>query len=176
MSTPRPTGPSSSSAPAPARSPRRWSTHGVDPARLVLVEFNPVFCRLLRSRFPAATVVQGDAYGCRHLLGALMREPAAAIVSGLPLITKPLRTRLRLISEAFGLLTPNAPFIQFTYAVVSPIPKTLPGVQARRVRAHLAEPAAGPGLGLSQGLTPLVRRLVAFSTEDRCPLFRKMRR
>jgi phosphatidylethanolamine/phosphatidyl-N-methylethanolamine N-methyltransferase len=105
--------------------------HGVDPARLVLVEFNPVFCRMLRSRYPTATVVQGDAYRLKHLLGSLMREPAAAVVSGLPLFTKPLRTRLRLISEAFGLLTPKAPFIQFTYSVVSPIPKKLPGVHAR---------------------------------------------
>ena len=41
---------------------------GVDPARLILVEFNPVFCRLLRSRYPMATVVQGDAYRLRRLL------------------------------------------------------------------------------------------------------------
>jgi phosphatidylethanolamine/phosphatidyl-N-methylethanolamine N-methyltransferase len=105
--------------------------HGVDPARLVLVEFNPVFCRMLRSRYPDATVVQGDAYRLKHLLGTLLREPAAAVVSGLPLFTKPVRTRLRLISDAFGLLLPSAPFIQFTYAVVSPIPRNLPGVQAR---------------------------------------------
>ncbi len=105
--------------------------HGVDPARLVLVEFNPVFCRMLRSRYPAATVVQGDAYRLKHLLGTLLREPAAAVVSGLPLFTKPVRTRLRLISDAFGLLLPSAPFIQFTYAVVSPIPRNLPGVHAR---------------------------------------------
>src|SRR5204863_6898406 len=26
---------------------------GVDPARLVLVEFNPAFCQLLRNRFPS---------------------------------------------------------------------------------------------------------------------------
>jgi phosphatidylethanolamine/phosphatidyl-N-methylethanolamine N-methyltransferase len=104
---------------------------GVDPARLVLVEFNPVFCRLLRSRYPEATVVQGDAYRLKHLLGSLLRDPAAAVVSGLPLFNKPLRTRLRLISDAFGLLLPQAPFIQFTYAVVSPIPRNLPGVHAR---------------------------------------------
>jgi phosphatidylethanolamine/phosphatidyl-N-methylethanolamine N-methyltransferase len=104
---------------------------GVDPARLVLVEFNPVFCRLLRSRYPEATVVQGDAYRLKHLLGSLLRDPAAAVVSGLPLFNKPLRTRLRLISDAFGLLLPHAPFIQFTYAVVSPIPRNLPGVHAR---------------------------------------------
>ena len=104
--------------------------HGVDPARLVLVEFNPVFCRLLRSRYPEATVVQGDAYRLKHLLGSLLRDPAAAVVSGLPLFTKPMRTRLRLITDAFGLLLPQAPFIQFTYAVVSPIPRTLAGVKA----------------------------------------------
>ena len=105
--------------------------HGVDPARLVLVEFNPTFCRLLRARYPQATVVQGDAYRLKHLLDSLIREPAAAVVSGLPLMTKPLRTRLRLIGDAFALLAPAAPFIQFTYAVVPPIPKSLTGVHAK---------------------------------------------
>jgi phosphatidylethanolamine/phosphatidyl-N-methylethanolamine N-methyltransferase len=106
-------------------------SHGVDPARLVLVEFNPVFCRLLRSRYPEATVVQGDAYRLKHLLGTLVREPAAAVVSGLPLFTKPLRMRLRLVNDAFGLLSPGAPFVQFTYALVSPIPRSLSGVHSR---------------------------------------------
>ncbi|MBI2715362.1 MAG: methyltransferase [Rhizobiales bacterium] len=104
--------------------------HGVDPKRLLLVEFNPDFCRLLRTRYPAATVVQGDAYRLRRLLSALVREPAAAVVSGLPLVTKPLRTRLRLISDAMSLLAPGAPFVQFTYAMVPPIPKALSGIKA----------------------------------------------
>ena len=103
---------------------------GVDPARLVLVEFNPTFCRLLRSRYPEATVVQGDAYSLQRLLGTLLRQPAAAVVSGLPLFTKPLKTRLRLMQEAFALMAPQAPFVQFTYAIVSPIPKALSGVSA----------------------------------------------
>jgi len=104
--------------------------HGVDPARLVLVEFNPDFCRLLRTRYPSATVVQGDAYRLKRLLGASMDEPAAAVVSGLPLVTKPLRTRLRLISDAMTLLAAGAPFVQFTYAMLPPIPKELSGVRA----------------------------------------------
>src|SRR6266568_1781179 len=70
---------------------------GVDPARLVLVEFNPHFCRLLRERYPTATVVQGDAYALKRLLAGLMQVPAAAVVSGLPLFTKPLQMRLRLL-------------------------------------------------------------------------------
>ncbi len=102
---------------------------GVDPARLVLVEFNPVFCRLLRSRYPEATVVQGDAYSLKRLLESLLKEPAAAVVSGLPLLTKPVKTRLRLINDAFALLNPEAPFIQFTYSMTTPpIPKGLSGV------------------------------------------------
>ena len=103
---------------------------GVDPARLILVEFNPDFCRLLRTRYPAATVVQGDAYRLRRLLESYVDEPAAAVVSGLPLVTKPLRTRLRLISDAMMLLATGAPFVQFTYAMVPPIPKELSGVRA----------------------------------------------
>jgi phosphatidylethanolamine/phosphatidyl-N-methylethanolamine N-methyltransferase len=104
--------------------------HGVDPARLILVEFNPDFCRLLRTRYPAATVVQGDAYRLRRLLETTVRTPASAIVSGLPLVTKPVRTRLRLISDAMALLAPGAPFVQFTYAMVTPIPKALAGIKA----------------------------------------------
>ncbi|NVO14544.1 MAG: methyltransferase domain-containing protein [Rhodoplanes sp.] len=108
--------------------------HGVDESRLVLVEFNSNFCRLLRARYPAATVIQGDAYRLRRLFGEIHRGEVSAVVSGLPLVTKPLRTRLRLISEAFGLLQPGAPFIQFTYSVVPPIPRAL-----ARVRVEASE-------------------------------------
>jgi len=103
--------------------------HGIDQSRLVLVEFNPDFCRLLRARYPEATVVQGDAYRLRRILEVYVLEPAAAVVSGLPLLTKPLRTRLRLMADAMGLLAPGAPFVQFTYAMVPPIPKALSGIR-----------------------------------------------
>jgi len=104
---------------------------GVDPARLVLVEYDPHFCRLLRERYPTATVVQGDAYGLKRLLATVLRQPAAAVVSGLPLFTKPLKIRLRLLQEAFALLAPSAPFVQFTYATYSPIPRSLARLSAQ---------------------------------------------
>ncbi|WP_454615837.1 class I SAM-dependent methyltransferase [Bradyrhizobium cenepequi] len=102
--------------------------HGVDQKRLVLVEYNPGFCALLRERYPQAKVVQGDAYKLRDSLWDVLTAPAAAMVSGLPLVTKPMITRLRLIRDAFVTLAPGAPFVQFTYSVVPPIPKSLPGV------------------------------------------------
>ena len=100
---------------------------GVDPSRLVLVEFNPNFCNLLRSRYPEATLVQGDAYSMRRLLETLLLQPAAAVVSGLPLITKPITMRMRLLRDAFDLMLPGAPFVQFTYSVASPLPRRLGG-------------------------------------------------
>jgi phosphatidylethanolamine/phosphatidyl-N-methylethanolamine N-methyltransferase len=100
---------------------------GVAPSRLVLVEFNPTFCRILRSRYPEATLVQGDAYSMRRLLETLLLQPAAAVVSGLPLVTKPIKMRLRLIRDAFDLMLPGAPFVQFTYSVASPLPRRLGG-------------------------------------------------
>jgi phosphatidylethanolamine/phosphatidyl-N-methylethanolamine N-methyltransferase len=103
---------------------------GIDPARLVLVEFDPTFCRLLRKRYPQATIVQGDAYRLRALLKSVLRNPAAAVVSGLPLFTKPLKMRLRLLQEAFGLMAAGAPFVQFTYAAYSPIPRRLERVNS----------------------------------------------
>src|SRR6478736_4966966 len=76
---------------------------GVDPRRLVLLEYSPNFCALLRDRFPQATVVQGDAYALRNALVDVLRQ-------------------------AFNALAPRAPFIQFTYSVAPPIPKSLPGI------------------------------------------------
>jgi phosphatidylethanolamine/phosphatidyl-N-methylethanolamine N-methyltransferase len=102
--------------------------HGVDQKRLVLVEYNPGFCALLRDRYPQATVVQGDAYALRDSLWNVLSAPASAVVSGLPLVTKPMLTRLKLMRDAFAALAPGSPFVQFTYSVAPPIPRSLPGV------------------------------------------------
>ncbi|MES2752994.1 MAG: rRNA adenine N-6-methyltransferase family protein [Pseudomonadota bacterium] len=104
--------------------------HGVAEKRLLLVEFDPGFCALLRERYPQATVIQGDAYNLDQTLSEL-KEPAAAMVSGLPLVTRPMMIRMKLMRDAFLKLEPGAPFIQFTYSVAPPIPKSLPGIHTQ---------------------------------------------
>nr|WP_207388263.1 ribose ABC transporter permease [Lichenihabitans psoromatis] len=96
---------------------------GVAPERLVLVEFEPAFCKLLSRRYPGCRVVQGDAYALGATLSGLLFDPAAAIVSSLPLLTRPERQRYDLLGDAFALMRPDAPFIQFTYGLTSPIPR-----------------------------------------------------
>ncbi len=46
---------------------------GVHEKRLLLVEFDPGFCALLRERYPQATVIQGDAYNLDQTLSELRR-------------------------------------------------------------------------------------------------------
>jgi phosphatidylethanolamine/phosphatidyl-N-methylethanolamine N-methyltransferase len=96
---------------------------GVAQDRLVLVEFNPDFCKLLKRRFPKATIIQGDAYDIRETLDGFVTEPGAAVISSLPLFAKPLEMRLQLLDAIHAVTRPEAPFVQFTYAVVPPIPK-----------------------------------------------------
>lgn len=95
---------------------------GVEQERLVLVEYNPDFCQLLKRRFPRATIVQGDAYEADEVLAEVVTEPCSGVISSLPLFTKPVEQRLALMAAAHDMLHPDAPFIQFTYAVVPPIP------------------------------------------------------
>jgi len=95
---------------------------GVARERLVLVEFNREFCTLLRRRFPGVTVIEGDGYALADTLGKIVREPLAAVVSSLPLMTRPMPVRLRTLVAALRLLRRGAPFVQFTYAMTAPIP------------------------------------------------------
>ena len=97
---------------------------GVAPRRLVLVEFDGAFCRLLRKRFPGIHVVQGDAYNLNETLASVLSAPAAAVVSSLPLLNKPDAERLALIGNAFTLMAPGGSFVQFTYGMASPVPRS----------------------------------------------------
>jgi phosphatidylethanolamine/phosphatidyl-N-methylethanolamine N-methyltransferase len=95
---------------------------GIIPQRLILVEFNREFCALLRKRFPGVTVIEGDGYALADSLGQAAGEPLAAVVSSLPLMTRPMPVRLRALVSALRLLRHGAPFVQFTYAMTAPIP------------------------------------------------------
>ncbi len=106
---------------------------GIEQERLVLVEFNPDFAQLLARRYPRATVVCGDAYDLRATLTEAMPDAGelfAGVVSSLPLFTKPPEQRLDLLRTAHDMSREGAPFVQFTYAVVAPLPARAPDYTA----------------------------------------------
>jgi phosphatidylethanolamine/phosphatidyl-N-methylethanolamine N-methyltransferase len=95
---------------------------GIAPERLVLVEYSDEFCELLRERYPGVTVVQGDAYNVEKTLAGVVREPVAAVVSGIPLLNRPMPERVQLLEGALRILRPGAPFIQFSYGLKPSVP------------------------------------------------------
>ncbi|MFM9974997.1 MAG: class I SAM-dependent methyltransferase [Beijerinckiaceae bacterium] len=103
---------------------------GTDPSRLLLVEYSADFVKLLSNRFPDVTVIQGDAYDLRKTLEPYLQGPLAAVVSSLPLLTRPEDQRIKLLKEAIEMMVPGAPFIQFTYMIPSPIAR-IEGVLAK---------------------------------------------
>ena len=96
---------------------------GIAQDRLVLVEYNPEFCKLLKRRFPKATIVQGDAYDLRESARRACSASRPPRPSRACRCSPSRSTSASTCSaEAQALMHPGAPFIQFTYAVVPPIP------------------------------------------------------
>ena len=110
---------------------------GVARKRLVLVEYDPGFCGILRQRFAPAKIVQGDAYDLAAALAGFAGKPIAAVVSSLPLLNQPPARREKLIGDAFSLMGRAGVFVQFTYGFGSPIPRE---VCANRYSAHQGRP------------------------------------
>lgn len=92
---------------------------GIAPERLIAIEYNEYFAKLLAQRFPGVCVVQGDAFQFENYIP--IGEPIAAVVSGVPLLNFPLRHRRALIERALVLQGVSGRFIQLSYGWRPPI-------------------------------------------------------
>ena len=135
---------------------------GLAPARLVVIERDPLLHSHLVERFPHIRVILGDAAKLAEALrplgirpnptkgqaakgngagnGAAASGRVAAIVSGLPLLTFPRPLQDEIVHSAFAFLAPGAPLLQFTYGPMSPIARDrlkLEGRVARRIIGNL---------------------------------------
>lgn len=119
---------------------------GVAEENLVLVEYGAEFANQLSDRFPAAKTVRMDAALLRKLT-LHASAPVGAVVSGLPLLSMPLRKVHAILEGAFSHLHHGGAFYQFTYGPRCPIARPLLdrlGLKATYVGCTLANipPAA----------------------------------
>ena len=113
---------------------------GVPEERLLLVEPDPGFAKLLEQRFPAAAVLRIDAAALGELR-LFAGEQAGAVVSGLPLLSMPPRKVIAILEGAFRHLRPGGAFFQFTYGPRCPVARALLdrlGLRSRRTGGTLA--------------------------------------
>lgn len=96
---------------------------GIHPRRLLVLERDPHFHRILRERFPGVKVVEGDA----AVLGDVIRDngtgPVNAVVSGLPMLNFPAEVQSAILRGAFEQMDDDGFFVQFTYSPAPPIPR-----------------------------------------------------
>lgn len=84
--------------------------------RLVVNEFDPDFCRVLREKFPAVDVVEGDARRLGSVLAERRITRVDHILSGLPLTHFAAADRAAVIDECGRVLRPDGEFRQLTTA------------------------------------------------------------
>jgi phosphatidylethanolamine/phosphatidyl-N-methylethanolamine N-methyltransferase len=101
---------------------------GLAPERLIVVERDPLLHRHLAARYPSVRVLQGDAMHLQRLLRREGIQPVKAIVSSLPLLSMKKAIQHRIGAQAFAVLAPGAPLIQFTYGLFSPLNRDRLGV------------------------------------------------
>ncbi|MCC8970017.1 class I SAM-dependent methyltransferase [Bradyrhizobium brasilense] len=96
---------------------------GVPEQDLLLVEYGSDFMRLLQQRFPRAKVLWMDARQLSQYEPFM--APAAATVSGLPLLTMSPRKVIAILTGAFRHMREDGAFYQFTYGPRCPVPRPI---------------------------------------------------
>jgi phospholipid N-methyltransferase len=116
---------------------RALIAHGIVPDDLLVLELNEALFQHLRSRFPDAHVVCGDARELKTIAsgdGFLDHGPADVVISGLGLLSMNRQTQIEILHAAFDVLTPDGRLVQFTYGPKSPIARELLGELGLSVR------------------------------------------
>ncbi|KZK91389.1 Ribosomal RNA small subunit methyltransferase A [Pseudovibrio sp. Ad46] len=105
---------------------------GVEEKDLTLIELSKSFTEGLSRDFPAAILLQQDAYQTLKNLSHGKKQ-FDAVVSSLPQFVYPKEKREQFRDHCLEVLKPGGRLVQFTYSTISPIPKRK-GVQAIRSR------------------------------------------
>lgn len=100
-----------------------------NPRDIVVIEREAKLCTHLARRFPEVQVICGDARALPRLLRSAGVGPVKAVVSGLPLLSLPARTRYGIVRQAMTVLEPDGVLLQFTYGPLSPVGRS----QAQRI-------------------------------------------
>jgi phosphatidylethanolamine/phosphatidyl-N-methylethanolamine N-methyltransferase len=106
---------------------------GVAEEHLVLVERDQHMCDFLKTRFPRATLIQGDARQLGQILPACWRGKVSTVVSSLPLVGLPGHVRDDIVNAAFAVMSEGGHFVQYTYGLFSPIPRKSLGLVGKKV-------------------------------------------
>ena len=102
---------------------RAMLARGIDPARIVSVEYDRDFCERLRTDYPAVNFIQGDAFDLQTTLGDRAGATFDCVISSLPLLHFPLEKRIALMEDVLSRIPVGRPVLQFSYGPKPSVPR-----------------------------------------------------
>lgn len=114
--------------------------YGVPPDRIIAVEHDAAFCRVLAERFPKVSIVHGDAFDLDATLSGFSDIRFSAALSGLPLLSFPKQVRMKCIDGVLDRMMPGKGMTQFSYGLypaVEPIPGRIAVAKSKWVLMNL---------------------------------------
>lgn len=103
---------------------RALLARGVPEHNITLVEYDPIFARLLGRRFPLARVLHMDAAELAKT-GLFSDTKVGAVISGLGILTMPPDKATAILDSAFACMVPGGAFYQITYGPRCPVPRRI---------------------------------------------------
>ena len=95
---------------------------GIAQDQITLMEINPVFCSLLKERFPGARIFESSASKIKLLAPG---EKFDACICGIPFLSIPKREMWKIVIAIFHVLNNGSALYLFTYGTRCPLPKYL---------------------------------------------------
>ncbi len=91
----------------------------------VVIEREPMLCKIMRERFPDIRVICGDARELGQLLATAGIGHVQAVVSGLPLLSLSKSVEHDILRQCFLVLPPDGFMVQFTYVPRPPVTRSV---------------------------------------------------
>lgn len=95
---------------------------GIEPQRIVGIEYSRDFYGFLVERFPRVNFIHGDAFRAQELLARTPWRKFSAVIGAIPLLNVPRDERARLVESCLEITESGGPFIQITYGPRPPTP------------------------------------------------------
>jgi phosphatidylethanolamine/phosphatidyl-N-methylethanolamine N-methyltransferase len=99
--------------------------NGTRPDQLYAVEYSKHFVDGLRTDFPDAHILHGDAFALDSALGAQKDLLFDCVVSAIPLLNFPMPMRLAYVEDMLNRVPVGRPVVQVSYGPLSPVPAGL---------------------------------------------------
>lgn len=96
---------------------------GIEPRKLVSVEYSRNFYDVLTQRFPAVDFRLGDAFQLDDVLRDHQDKQFDCVISAVPMLSFPMEKRVALLEDLLARIPPGRPVIQITYGPLSPVIK-----------------------------------------------------